>query len=210
MSDVVSFQQECKIRDEKIVHGYTRSDCDLAEMDIPEDIMNLCFKYYFIERDEFDPNNLGIHHQLDGNILKHKNCGEENDWSTTLLMNVINNGKHEWIFKVYKTYFVQIGIYEADADPPSDKDFTSEYGYGYQISHSQIYAPDAEGYGVDCKAGDIIGMTLDLDNLTLRYSVNEKDQGIAFRNINEKAYKAAVYSFDDDETIELLNYKQFY
>lgn len=204
MSDVVTFQQQCKIRDTYTVHSFVRNS--LKDKDVPFDIVNLCIKYYYIERDQFDTDSLGLHHTLNGNTIKHKYIGYGDKWSTSLLRNIIVNGKHEWSFRIYQTYFIQIGIYDAAAELPRDKDFTNEHGYGYQVFHARSY-PEAEDYGISCDSGDIIKMCLDMNNLTLSYSVNEKYQGIAFQDIARKGYKAAVYTYADNESIELLDYK---
>ena len=52
-------------------------------------------------------------------------------------------------------------------------------------------------------------MCLDMNALTLSYSVNGKDQGIAFRDIDQVQYKAAVYTYHRDECVQLIAYNQF-
>merc|ERR1712039_294224 len=50
-------------------------------------------------------------------------------------------------------------------------------------------------YGPHCKGGDIVEMILDLEQRTLRYKVNDSDNGVAFENIEKTEYKAAIWMY---------------
>ena len=70
MSDALSFKKQCQVYDEMVAHGYVR-DNSHRDITIPIEIIRLCAKYYHIEPDQFDEENVGICHELDGDILKH-------------------------------------------------------------------------------------------------------------------------------------------
>ncbi len=63
-------------------------------------------------------------------------------------------------------------------------------------------SPDS--YGKESKGGDIIEMIVDLDNMTLRYTINGEDQGIAHKDLDPNTYRVAVYLYDQDCKIELI------
>ena len=54
MSDVLTFQQQSKLDDEMLVHGYIKK-YHLKNKNAPVDIINLCIRFYHIESDRFDP-----------------------------------------------------------------------------------------------------------------------------------------------------------
>ena len=62
-------------------------------------------------------------------------------------------------------------------------------------------------YGEKCKDGDIIKMTLNMNELTLSYQVNDKDLGNAYENIENTAYRAAV-TMERDSSLTLIRFEQ--
>ena len=69
---------------------------------------------------------------------------------------------------------------------------------------------DARGMGTDtsvkgpkCVNGDIVEMTLDLDDLTLKYKVNDKDSGFLC-NVEKAEYRMAFFTSWRKTKIELL------
>ena len=209
MSDVLTFQQENEIRDDKIVNGYARSLSDSANINIPIDIVNLCIEYYHIKIDAFDSNKLGIYHTLSGNVIRHS--VHTRGYSTSLLRNMIESGKHVWKFKI-KNYlgYIQIGIWKTtDTHKSISRQwFTFGYmGYGYKVNIARI-EPGSARYGARCSKNDIVSMYVDMDELTLRFAINEKDQGIAFMNIDQRRYLAAVMTCEQNDSVELIYYDQ--
>merc|ERR1712176_716950 len=64
--------------------------------------------------------------------------------------------------------------------------------------HERFFDQWDGGYALKAyqyKDGDIVEMILDMEKRTLRYKVNDMDQGIPFENIEKKKYKAAVYMY---------------
>ena len=57
--------------------------------------------------------------------------------------------------------------------------------------------------------GDIIDMFVSFDDLSVRYSLNEQDQGIAFK-INHGEYRAAITLSEANTKIRLLSYCQLH
>eukprot|EP01084_Bolivina_argentea_P129136 228120_1 len=50
----------------------------------------------------------------------------------------------------------------------------------------------SKDYGTSCKAGDTIDMYCDLDQMTMNFSVNGIDYGVAYDNMAKCEYRAAV------------------
>ena len=203
MSVVLTFEQQCKIHDEKVVYGYTRNNVP-SYIDIPVDIINICIQYYYIFRDQFDSDNLGIAHDLTGNTIKHRE-EEHEKWSTTVLKNVISNGKYCWKFKIIETGAILIGICKTKySNSVKDKVFAEhDRGYGCMVTHSFKY-PGYALIDITAKANHVVSMCLDLTTSTLSYSLNDQDEIIAFQNIDKTEYKAAVYSFWKNCCVQLL------
>ena len=66
---------------------------------------------------------------------------------------------------------------------------------------------DFDSYGCKVKSGDIICIFLDFISLSLSYSVNGKDYGIAFK-IKKSKYRLAISSKWSGDSIELLEYSR--
>ena len=99
---------------------------------------------------------------------------------------------------------------ENDSDSVRSTKFTNSIGgYGYQCG-DRLKLPGCHTYGISASTNDIVTMHLNMDTSTLRYSVNDQDQGIAFDNIDKTEYKAAVYLFASGTEVELIEYKKLF
>ena len=74
----------------------------------------------------------------------------------------------------------------------------------YCVGNVSGYDSEVAKYGIPCVEGDIIEMELDLNNLTIKYIINGKDYGIAFNNIENCNYRAAVTIDGGGSSITLL------
>ena len=145
--------------------------------------------------------------------------------SSSFLKDVFDSEKHHWRFKVDKIrsddeWTATIGIWKANTEINDEYPlccvFTSNEdwamcGYGYAFNCARIsdakdgicYAGNK--YGVTAKIADIVEMHCDMDNLELRFSVNGIDQGVAFKNIEQTKYRAAVNLCEKGDMITLLD-----
>eukprot|EP01084_Bolivina_argentea_P273499 465897_1 len=136
-------------------------------------------------------------------------------WITVFLSKIVKRGKHEWKFKI-ETYIrdnsVMFGIWDNSND--TKQGFTQylnekanrAYGfYSYNNSSELRLYKGGSGktYGVALAQGDTITMSINLDALTLSYSINGKDCGVAF-NIKKTQYKAAISFCRKGSAIKLL------
>ena len=106
-----------------------------------------------------------------------------------------------------------IGIWNTEWTVEEVKGVTSgkftdgDCGYGYQFT-SRFKVPYCHNYGITVSDGDEIAMCLDMEKLTLSYAVDGKDQGIAFGDIEQTQYYAAIYTYHTNGSVELISYKQ--
>ena len=80
------------------------------------------------------------------------------------------------------------------------------YGFGYNSKGFIYNDKKKKKYGQQYKDGDIITITLNLNDYTLSYSINDKDLGIAYKlpKNKKKDYKVAVSTYHIDDEFELL------
>lgn len=141
------------------------------------------------------------------------------------LTNVVDSGKHVWKFRIEGTargWWYFIGVWKVGSgEMLVDKWFNSNTAdNSYTFSANCACLPDPSSpnqggmaysklekyYGTVCKKGDIVEMHLDLYERTLAYSINGKYYGIAYENIEQTKYRAAVGLAYTQDSIRLLSY----
>ena len=206
------------------VFGYIRQVIEpfLSSEDIhciiPTLVYHWCILYYRIV-ECFDPDALGQGCILneDRTIVAKKCHGFE--YETSYLQKIVHVGIHTWKFKLLmiQGYTVNIGLWKTKylietgefLDQPDKQ-------YAYQVSHGCLTEMHEDGFAIytkensyrkPCVTGDVIEMTLDLDERTIRFNVNEVDLGIAYKDIEQVSYRAAVGLYMEDDSIQLIFYQ---
>ena len=87
-----------------------------------------------------------------------------------------------------------------------DKAYSYIYDDG-KLPEKEKCGWDGPDWGVKCENGDIIKMTLNMNDLTLSYQVNDKDLGKAYENIENTAYRAAV-TMEQNSSLTLMRFEQ--
>lgn len=96
---------------------------------------------------------------------------------------LVSRGRIEWMIKVDTGHSIRIGV--CGSTDSTDRDFTqTKYGYGYGDDGNIYFGGSHIEYNDGFKAGDIIGVYLNMDMNTLKFSVNGADHGAAFDSIN--------------------------
>eukprot|EP01084_Bolivina_argentea_P209042 356176_1 len=184
---------------------------------IPEIIQNICVIYYHLY-DEWDSQYIANVHTLNEENQCIEHTGRlkyESSFCSTIAHS--DYGEYHWKFKIKhdikQVYWIVIGIWKtmSKPKPPTHTHFTegSSYksGYGYVVTEAQTTGPtggvSGGSYGVKCKSGDIVDMFLNFDDLTLKYSVNDKDMGVAYQ-ITNTPYRAAIFTHDKGAAVQLL------
>ena len=137
----------------------------------------------------------------------------------------VSSGKHQWTFEYTKIggyHWNIIGIWNTlTSDPATERHFLNIRNNGYAycgpqgvLSNPQEPGTGGKAYGGNggkgyrCKSGDVVEMTLDLEECTLSYAVNGESCGVAFDGIERAEYRAAVTLYDDRDTVKLISYRQ--
>mmetsp|Transcript_38505 Transcript_38505/g.34062 ORF Transcript_38505/g.34062 Transcript_38505/m.34062 type:complete len:849 (+) Transcript_38505:175-2721(+) len=96
---------------------------------------------------------------------------------------LVSRGRIEWMIKIDTGHSIRIGV--CGSTESVDRNFTeTKYGYGYGDDGNIYFGGSHIEYNDGFKAGDIVGVYLNMDMNTLKFSVNGSDHGAAFDNIN--------------------------
>ena len=140
-----------------------------------------------------------------------------NETDNTFINTILSESIHRIRFKILskvmsgRCNFV-IGIRKLNAGPlPINTYFSTgsktTYAFrgasGYLDNHDSGGNGDGGKYGQILKQKDVIEMIVNFNDLTLKYIINNKDYGVAFK-IEETEYKAAVNIKIIDDSIQLL------
>ena len=203
----VELLKHISIRNKLSVAGYIREEVFAnCKLYIVPSIIDFIVLYLFTVVERFDPQNIGRHHTLNGNTITH--TGHNWDNSSSFCEKIVDKGKHHWQFKIIKNGSIVIGMWKCkDGNPPkSDYFWYNNKGYGYCTGNGYTgHGSSLREYGIKCKADDIVDMFVNFDDLTLRYSVNNKDYGVAWE-IENTQYKCAVYTYSKNDSIKLIEY----
>ena len=197
----------------QIVYGYVRRQRE----NIPQPIIDFILLFY-CEYDEWDV--------VTSSVVKDGKCiqlqGKSMIAGNAYLKNTISDGVFSWRFKIVSVCDeMNIGVVKASNINTSWGRFfqVANTAYVWEAVHYKnkgcLMNPTKGGhvmlrdYGPACKDGDIVEMVLDLEQMTMRYKVNDIDLGIAFEEIEKTEYKGAIfmYTYNDKRIgcIELLD-----
>eukprot|EP01084_Bolivina_argentea_P110594 197427_1 len=95
---------------------------------------------------------------------------------------LVSRGRIEWMLKIEVGHSIRIGV--CGETESTDRVFTeTKYGYGYGDDGNIYFGGSHIEYNDGYKSGDIVGVYLDMDNNTLKFTVNGQDHGSAFDSI---------------------------
>lgn len=127
-------------------------------------------------------------------------------WTTIFATEPFVVGRNYWEVRIDKSstsyLFIGIAAKQASATTFLGGD---EYGWGY-IGDRAIYhrRNKLRAYGDRFMQGDVIGVTLDMDNGTLSYSKNGLDLGVAFDGLAGELYPAVSF-YNHHQKVTLLS-----
>ena len=150
----------------------------------------------------------------DDNLTVTNNCSSYSQQGNAFGTRICNQGVYQWKFKLNKVNsgLIVIGVWRIQEDklPPTEVYFTNgnEQGYGYYLAGEKLdtttgYSAGTK-YGKKCKVEDIVHMTLDLNEMTLSFKVNDVDYGVAFDNIKQAKYRKAVWLFHKYDSVSII------
>eukprot|EP01083_Nonionella_stella_P176085 615170_1 len=211
-----------KQKTKDLVNGYIRLSHSNTDI-IPQCVHQICCIFFYTSFDEWnqnliskstyftaDPANESVLHHSGSNGLK-----------SAFLTNIVDEGKHCWRFviKKYSSFNLMFGIWNLESDPePKINAYMGSKGntaYVFDFGYAELNKHDgssvwtgANSYGTRCTEGSIIDIRLDFDALTLSYTINKVDFGVAF-NIKQGKYVFGVTSYSKDNCIVLEQYDPY-
>ena len=210
-----------------IINGFIREiQSSHHDHNIPQLINNLCVQFYNDPEYFLKYNTMAFKLQKDKRKFKKNWKGLGAQYGTCYGNVVISNiySKYVWTFNVFDiSGIVAIGIDIADETHCTYRDFydgVSRDSYALEIRSNRIGVLYHDGISINKQYGHYINysknndnyitMELNVTNKTLKYYINNVDEGIAFSNIHfdyDTKYNMAVYL--DRLTVELVLFSAF-
>ena len=140
----------------------------------------------------FKPNKKINRKKLRGTVYGHYMINSQYDGYDINIYDNSDNNIYEWTLKIDQmSSWITIGI-DSSLQKHINDDFSDQDGYTYYAygSSGYIYQNKYDfrsvEYGIEYKTNDEIKMVLNKKNRSIKYYVNDKDQGIAFNLIHIK------------------------
>ena len=188
-----------------LVFGYNRKYEKLLDITtvIPPLVSYVCLAFYGAT-ERFDKYGDKIYYDKALNMVKKM----DDNWfaknsPNSVFGSVSVRGKdkfiYQWTLKIINKsdWDIYIGIYQSNKIKHSiNADYSRNIKYSYCFGNARLFGHDRNRkYGTKINKGDVVGMALNVPRRTLSYSLNYKNQGIAFKNIDfskNKKYKLAI------------------
>ena len=206
-----------------IVFGYCRMN--KSNTDIPSEVVFLCIKFYFQpEQFELSGDDISISDNntkitLDINYPTGGSCSAYGH----MIIPSISQYIYEWELKYnndggWNYVIVEISSSADYANRGFSDTRNESYGYGYwSPSGSKVrckpgfYMEPSRGnrYGSKYGQGDIIKIKLNLIKKELSFFVNDKDQGIAWKDIkcnDDIQYRLAVTLTQQNSSVSIISF----
>ena len=191
-----------------LIYGYLREIVSDYTINI---IFNIIKKYIIIQFC-WNKNTLLNCITLSNNNLIVTNNNELYGHPMILCNIVFRSDKHSFIVKLVNISSfmnVSIGVVQSNYKASTIGMLGGKgKGWGFALDGTikAHYKGEWKLYGKECKNGDIIKCQIDYDNKTIEYYINNKSQGIAFKDLNGDV-RPAVNLFRKGDCIQLLNVK---
>ena len=188
------------IQTDILVYGYIRNVMEEHQLEIPDEIIGVCFVFWFIQTcDAWDESLCTDFAAINGQYAK-LNAGKI---STLFGSKSVDSGSYEWRIKfVTKIPWCCLGIIKDELDilkmkKTSNCFFRNGDGIGLVPGTGNLYLYDffeiEKGYCQQEKDKDtIISMTLDMDNKTINYKINDKQYESKRITLDINKYRFAV------------------
>eukprot|EP01084_Bolivina_argentea_P220808 374135_1 len=188
------------------VLGYIRRLQHLLNTNIPNDVINVCILYYFVSEyfEKCGQNTIASSKINKNDYICMNHSG---GWNTSYGSIIIDGNKsihsvYRWTFQIYNhaqggtligisnSQFSKINTDMTGSKKASDCYYAFFPKLGTKCSHEYM----SDEYGMACYSNCIkVVMILNCKKKKLKYYVDGKYQGVAFRNINfEYKYRLAI------------------
>ena len=222
------------IKDEYTVVGYIRNE---SIQDIPYGIIQICI-LFFVCFEQWSQQYKGNRITINGSIatITVGPTGSSTSLQSIVGQNVIKqSGIHHWKFKILEiksTVYWKLVMGIVNVDNVNDDTlknwmktylsawdskvyiYITTYGSketvegGRKMQNCDKTATRSDSYGIHCDDGYIIDMYFDLDEAKLAFCVNNKYQGIAFKNIKGREWRMGASMSGTETSLQLVSYEQ--
>ena len=196
-----------------LVCGYSRQASDEYNMTIPNEIIRLCFIFWFIEVcDEWSKELSYSGYKIDGANAKLE--ATELGLLTVFGTHSIGKGIFEWKIKFKSNIkWICIGVIVDDDKALEENKKNNNYGFhqdmgcfllnlnGLMYYSGTRYAKYAKSFTMK---DTVVTMTLNMDKHTISYKVDDKDYGVGCDKLYKDKYRLAVTGDTKGDEIELL------
>lgn len=199
-----------RIKTDVLVFGWIRLLCKTYRLLMPNDITTICFDYWLIKVcDEWDRDFCVPDIAIEGaSVMLTDNTSAI---TSVYGSHSLSSGSHEWMIRLKtKITWICIGIIEDTNEIllkyQRDNDYYKENG-AFIINNGDHFSNSRWNWGY-CEPfkekGTIIVMTLNMNECTLTYKINDKEYGIAMRDIPKKSYRFVASLNLKGDAIEFL------
>ena len=209
-----------RIKTNILVSGFIKNIMNEHKLDIPDDIIGVCFLFWLIKTcDAWDQSLCHESVNIDGSCAM---MSDDSECCTLFGTQTVESGVFKWYLKLAtKIKWACIGIIKNEKRIIEDNKCNNEYGFEkgcgcfFLLSRSPIAngllmfdGQEIVDYAANpcCDKGTIIEMTLNMDQKTIKYEVNDKHfHTTKIKSLSiEFGYRLAVTFINKGYGIELL------
>lgn len=197
-----------------LVFGFIREHDKVTNQNTPQLANYLCLLFMVETDDQWSTDSKCKHHSIKINGKTAKRMTEYG-YKSAYLSNRVSSGIHIWTFKYVNIgYYDKIGIHSTTDKLTVGFDLDSGHdAYAFAFGGGSLKEREILRYGSGGgiagyynRNGDIIEMTLNFNQLSLSYRVNEV---YCFRkSIKKGTYVAGMTFSDKDVEVELMSYQR--
>ena len=201
-----------RIKTDILVVGYVRNITAECNLGIPSDIIGICFAYWFIKVcDEWDKKLMANHVKIDGQQVELT----EDEHASIFGCRIIDKGSYSWTIQ-FKTDIKWIAIGIVEDDPEIMKNMQTHNCFNFMSKGRFIlniggffadgnWADISDNYHVQFREKHtIITTTINMDNKSLSFKINDKECGIATNALDKDKYRFMINMYQRNKIVELL------
>ena len=181
-----------------IVTGYLRQDCKIYDMEIPEDVENLCLLYFYLRSDKWDRECVSKKITIQNKNTLVVGSGCHGSGTSSFLTEIIDSFIFEWKFRIEQLQGKSstIGVWKIN-DQHTPKG----------MMNRNCFLTGRGGTGLSASAmclkkGDIVTMIIDLNVNKLTYKQNDIE--IKTLDIEQGQYRGVVNMYQANDSISLV------
>ena len=180
-----------------IVTGYLRQDSKIYDMEIPQDVENLCLLYFYLRSDKWDRQCVSkkITIQNENTLVVGSGC--HGSGTSSFLTEIIDSSIFEWKFKIEQLQGKSstIGVWKMNDQHTPES-----------MMNRNCFLTGRGGQGLSASAmclkkGDIVTMIIDLNMNKLIYKQNDIE--IKTLDIEQGQYRGVVNMYQANDSISL-------